>query len=428
MPTSVSFFLLLSLWLLPGFSQSQVVSDSSQYRQAKLGIWCETTRFIYIDNSADSLLTRLNCRSWDALRGSLQLNALGEKDFFEAIEKPAIYAGYTTYDAKLSKLIDEIGKKLRASRSRQARDPQLQSVDSLQRALAVIAANPAASTPAAELQEEQGPVVNEGAQSPQGQAVSQSPGEEPEEETAIAAGLPWLEVGQWVLLLLMAGLLAWLFKRNALLEQELNSRMAKRKQEIATLAVRKDKDPLPVAKASPAPPPVAAGLEEKEVLRLIRKELDRFRQQQQMKANRPAPQGNQQKPAPPKKEVVEKPEPLATPQESRNEAPVEAGIYYDKLPFKGGFHQNHLSRQPHADSIYTIQVLGERPEEAAFWVTEDQDVQKYAMQNGLSFFEEACDYSQVEESPSRVRNLEKGVLRKRGHLWQIEKKAKVSFE
>lgn len=425
MPTSVSFFLLLSLWLLPGFSQSQVVADSSQYRQAKLSIWCETTRFIYIDNNADSLLTRLNCRSWDDLRASLQQNTLGEKDFFEAIEKPAIYAGYTTYDAKLSKLIDEIGKKLRASPSRQARDPQLQSVDSLQQALAVIAANPATATPTAELQEEQGPGINEGPQSQEGHLSTEA---DVGEEAEVEASLPWLEVGQWVLLLLMAGLLAWLFKRNAALEQELNSRMAKRKQEIATLAVRKDKEPLPVANPSPAPPSAAAGLEEKEVVRLIRKELDRFRQQQQMKANRPAPQGIQQKPAPPKKEVVENAQPLASSQESRSEAPAEAGIYYDKLPFKGGFHQNHLSRQPHADSIYTIQVLGERPEEAAFWVTEDQDVQKYAMQNGLSFFEEACDYSQVEESPSRVRNLEKGVLRKRGHLWQIEKKAKVSFE
>lgn len=427
MPTSVSFFLLLSLWLLPAFSQSQVVADSSQYRQAKLGIWCETTRFIYIDNNADSLLTRLDCRSWDELRASLQQNALGEKNFFEAIEKPAIYAGYTTYDAKLSKLIDEIGIKLRASPSRQARDPQLQSVDSLQQALAVIAANPA-TKPTAELLEEQGPGISERTQNPEGQAMNRNAEADLEEEAEVEASLPWLELGQWLLLLLMAGLLAWLFKRNAALERELNTRMAKRKQEIATLAVKKDKEPLPVAKPSPALPPVAAGLEEKEVVRLIRKELDRFRQQQQMKANRTAPQGNQQKPAPIKKEVTEMAEPPASPPESRSEAPAEAGIYYDKLPFKGGFHQNHLSRQPHADSIYTIQVLGERPEEAAFWVTEDQDVQKYAMQNGLSFFEEACDYSQIEESPSRVRNLEKGVLRKRGHLWQIEKKAKVSFE
>jgi hypothetical protein len=427
MPVSACFLLFAALWLQAGFGYSQTIADSSQYRQAKLGIWCETTRFIYADNGADSLLKRLSCRNWNSLQASLQLNALGEKAFFDAIEKPAIYAGYTTYDARLAKLIDEISKKLKASPSRQARDPQLQGVDSLQRKLAAIAVNPQAFTKAVvPVQASQGMVVNEEEQSELRQQNNQNPAGVNEGALEEEASLPWLEIVQWMLLLLLAALLGWLFKRNTVLEKELNKRMAKRKQEIATLAVKKAKEPLPVAEASSAPVP--PGMGEKEVLRLIRKELDRFRQQQQMKASRPPSPTNQQKPVPTKKEVVENREPVAAPVENKTETPAEAGIFFDKLPFKGGFHQNHLSRQPHPDSIYTIQVLQERPEEAAFWVTEDHDVQKYAMQNGLSFFEEACDYSQVEESPSRVRNLEKGMLRKKGHLWQIEKKAKVSFE
>ncbi len=426
MQTKACLLLFAALCLQPCFGFSQAIADSSQYRQAKLGIWCETTRFIYIDNGADSLLQTLNCRNWDALQASMQQNELGAQSFFNAIEKPEIYAGYTTYDAKLSKLIEEISKRLKASRSRQARDPQLRGVDSLQRKLASIAINPAVFAPPPAGQVNESLAVNQEAQNETRQQVARELPGETEEALEEEAGIPLLEIVQWGLILLLTGLLGWLFKRNATLEKELNLRMARRKQEIATLAVKKDKEHLPVAEEPRAPVP--AGMQEKEVLRLIRKELDRFRQQQQMKANRPAAPANLQKPLTSKKEMAAVKEPVQVPVESKPVAPAEAGIFFDKLPFKGGFHQNHLSRQPHPDSIYTIQVLQERPEEAAFWVTEDHDVQKYAMQNGLSFFEEACDYSQVEESPSRVRNLEKGLLRKKGHLWQIEKKAKVSFE
>ena len=426
MPIKCSFLLVAAFLMLSQLANGQVVTDSSQYRQAKLGIWCETTRFIYADNGADSLLQRLDCRNWDALRASLELNALGEKPFFEAIEKPAIYAGYTSYDAKLGKLIEEIGKKLKSSPSRRASEARLQGVDSLQRKLTLLASNPAAYAPAGMPVQAANSPAYEGAQGQDRQQTIRSQPAAIEEAPAAEEGLPWLEIAQWALLALLAAALGWQFKRNASLEKELNLRMARRKQEIANLAVKKDKDPLPLSQTASAA--VATGMEEKEVLRLIRKELDRFRQQQQMKTSRLASTAKAPQSVAPKREVPERKEVLTGPEEKKEQPAAETGIYYDKLPFKGGFHQNHLSRQPHADSIYTIQVLQERPEEAAFWVTEDQDVQKYAMQNGLSFFEEACDYSQLEESPSRVRNLEKGLLRKRGHLWEIEKKAKVSFE
>ena len=278
MPIKAFFFMLLPLCFLSRPAQTQTIADSSQYRQVKLGIWCETTRFIYVDNGADSLLQRLDCRNWEALRSSLQRNALGERAFFEAVEKPAIYAGYTTYDAKLSKLIEEISKKLKSAPGRRSNEARLQGVDSLQRKLAIMAVNPQTYAPAEV--PEQRPTAYEEAQRPSGQQTNQSLAQEAEEETVAEAGMPLLEIVQWGLLLILAALLGWMFKRNAALEKELNLRMAKRKQEIATLAVKKDKDPLPVAKPAPAAP-VPAGLEEKEVLRLIRKELDRFRQQQQ---------------------------------------------------------------------------------------------------------------------------------------------------
>lgn len=426
MPTKPISLLLVALWLLPLWGHGQAIADSSQYRQAKLGIWCETTRFIYADNGADSLLRELGCRNWEAFKESLQENSLGEKAFFEAIEKPAIYAGYTSYQAKINKLIEEIGRKLKAAPGRQASEQRLQGVDSLQRSLHAIAANPQAyAATAMPVQVQQALPLNEEEQNRNEAAAAGNTVLEAEEEPVAEAGVPWLEIMQWLLLLGLAAAMVWMYKKNKALEWELNRRMAKRKQEVASLSVKKDTDPLPANDvASPA------GLPEKEVVRLIRKEIDRLKQQQQMKMKKSAAAAPpaQQEPPLPKKEKVEESESMESPLDQKKESPAEVGVYYDKLPFKGGFHQSQLSRQPHADSIYTIEVLKEKPEEAAFWVTEDHDVQKYAMQNGLSFFEEACEFGQIEESPSRVRNLEKGALRKKGHLWQIEKKAKVSFE
>lgn len=426
MPTKPLFLLLAALCLLPLWGQGQAIADSSQYRQAKLGIWCETTRFIYADNGADSLLQQLDCQSWDAFKESLQGNSLGEKTFFEAIEKPAVYAGYTSYQARLDKLIEEIGKKLKSSPTRRTSELRLQGVDSLQRSLQAIAANPQAyAATAMPVQAQQTSPAYPEEQERNEEAAAGPTGLEAEEEPAVEAAVPWLELLQWLLLFGLAAALAGMYKKNKALAKELNRRMAKRKQEITTLSIKKDSEPFP-------PKQVAGpvGVSEKEVVRLIRREIDRLKQQQQqMKAKRAAAvPAAEQEASLPKKEKLEKNESMAKPLEHKEEGLAVAGVYYDKLPFKGGFHQNHLSRQPHADSIYTIEVLQERPEEATFWVTEDHDVQKYAMQNGLSFFEEACEYGQIEESPSRVRNLEKGALRKKGHLWQIEKKAKVSFE
>lgn len=411
---------------------AQEISDSLHYRQAKLNIWCETIRFVYQDYGADSLNENLNCRSWESFHRGLEANHLQVKSFFQSIEKPAIYDGYTTYDAKLIKLTNEISRKLKSSSSRIADAARLEKVDSLQDHLLLIAATtpevsePGESISAPDTQED-------GIQNNQEAVLMSS-----EEETTLPVEeentMEWIEIAQWAFMLLLSAGLILLWVKNSKLEKELNQRMKRRKQEISAISRLK-------SNAAPPPPGLEnpAWLTKEEVQKIIVAEIEKLRQQQklarQQQAEKTKPVAKRQeqpersqrpaKQAVNSQRVHTEPVKQATPREDEKPA---AGIYYDKLPFKGGFHQSQLSTQRNPDSTYSIQVLSGRPDEAEFWVTEDQEVQKYAMQNGLSFFEEACDYKQVEENPSRVRNLEKGKLRKNGHLWQIEKKVKVSFE
>ncbi|WP_017731574.1 hypothetical protein [Nafulsella turpanensis] len=409
------FVIFLSLWAGSCFAQAPL--DSLQYRQAKLKIWCETAQFIYQDYKADSLLKGLNCLNWEQFRQSLRPNHLETYTFFEAVEKPAIYAGYTSFEAKLGKLVEEISKKLKASSSRRGNQARLQSVDQLQQKLSVIVAQPEVFS------ESIAGAADEGVTVPPGESEMQSSNVE-EAKAELEEGWGWTELLQWLLIGLSLALSGWLWGQNKQLKKELNQRMQRRKQEIGSLTRQSEAQ---LKKKVKIPEP---GLGEAEVTHLVRKEIDKIRQQQKAKQQRMVvsaskEEGSQPKPASSPVEQ-EKPRPaVENHQESRN---GPAGLYYDKLPFKGGFHHNQLSPQLQPDSIYTIQLMSDRPEEARFWVTEDHEVQKYAMQNGLSFFEEACEYGQVEENPSRVRNLEKGQLRKKGNLWQIEKKVKVSFE
>lgn len=441
MPTKYMFGLFLAGGLLISLkAPAQVVTDSLQFREAKLRIWCEAIGFVYQDYGADSLSKTLNCRSWEGLQQSITHNTLQVNSFFQAIEKPSIYQGYTTFDAKLQKLRDEIVRKLKSSPGRIADPVRLKKVDSLQESLLLAAAS-APSQENTDQQEVAVPVRQESSLNKSNTAaVSRSQQENttlPEDEENT---MNWTEIAQWTLLLLLTAGLVLLWAKYNKLESDMNQRMKRRKQEISAISRINESMVPPQGKAKPAPA-VAPALSKAEVQSLIHSEIDKLRQQQKTNrqqaearhgTKRQEPQERSQ-PQPAKQPAVEKTQPRpqavnAEQKETRETGKPEAGIFYDKLPFKGGFHQNQLSTHRHPDSIYSIQLLPEKPDEAEFWVTEDQEVQKYAMQNGLSFFEEACDYNQVEENPSRVRNLEKGKLRKNGHLWQIEKKVKVTFE
>ena len=426
--------LLPLVFLKVGETKAQGIADSLLYRQAKLEIWCETIRFIYTDNGADSLLSQLQCQDWMALENSLEPNYLQTRNFYQAIEKPTIYKGYSTYNSKLQKLVEEIGKKLKSSPGRASSPGRLQGVDSLQASLLTIANSPtsalsinpsSASGGNGEVEKKINKVRTIAARQ---EAANETKDSETDQ-------MDWTEILQWLLLVLLTAGLVLLWVQNRNLKKDLNLRMNRRKQEISAITRMKESDkPENVKPKTGSEPRVSQA----EVARIVRAEIEKVRQQtkklrqQAYEASQEAEKEKVQNysSAP----VVAQEEPNARAQQDNFVAPKEeeergnTGLFYDKLPFKGGFHQNHLSTQRHPDSIYSIQVLDEKPDEAHFWVTEDQEVQKYAMQNGLSFFEEACEYSQVEENPSRVRNLEKGRLRKNGHLWEIEKKVKVSFE
>lgn len=410
---------------------AQETSDSLQYRQAKLEIWCETIQFVYQDNGADSLRKTLNCKDWESLRQSIQPNHLQAYSFFQSIEKPSIYQGYSTYDAKLAKLVDEIGKKLKSSPSRTTNSSRLRKVDSLESALrmtALASSGSRGSNTVSAISDEQKGEANSNQLAlvlSRQENINLSEGEE--------EPMDWIEIAQWALLLLLSAGFALLWVKNNQLQKELNERMNRRKQEISAISrLKETTTPASVIQKSES-------LTKPDVQNMVKAEIEKLRQQQKAlrqeqlsKTKQVEIQRKEQEPAQPqpteKQQVSRSPEPETLQPALKEEGVADPGLYYDKLPFKGGFHQSQLSTHRHPDSIYSIQVLANKPDEAEFWVTEDHEVQKYAMQNGLSFFEEACEYKQVEENPSRVRNLEKGKLRKNGHLWQIEKKVKVNFE
>lgn len=424
MPTKLLWLLLVSgLLLCAGKANAMQSSADESFERAKLAIWCESISFIYQDNGADSLTRRLDCNNWELFRQSLQPNYLQANAFFQAIEKPEIYAGYSTSEAKLSKLVEEIGKRLKASSVRQNNSSRQQAVDSLLAELYQLAQNPALFSDGEVVQGER-PLRHENAQQAGNAAQEEAAAEDTKE-----GWFSWSELLQWLLLGIVLAAIAALWIENKKLRREVGIRMERRKQEIAGLAQRN-------VKKIQSEPQLNKGLSRSEVLQLIRSEHEKLQKQLRAAAK---PKEESQLRAENKNSVQPEPlsqtEPVIPPAAAtdklspeRNGEQASPGIYYDKLPFKGGFHHNQLSKQRHADSIYSIEVLGQKPDEAEFWVTEDADIQKYAMENGLSFFEEACEYDQVEENPSRVRNLEKGRLRKKGHLWQIEKKVKVSFE
>lgn len=421
MPSNRLFLLLvagLTLFSAKAKAQNRPVEET--YSQAKLAIWCETIFFVYQDNGADSLGQRLDCNNWEAFRQSLRPNYLQANTFYQSIEKPEIYEGYSSNEAKLTKLVEEIGRKLKTSPGRQTNPSRRQAVDSLQAELLQLAQNPVLFSGGEVTLDE--PRLANGSQQQTNNSEQDITTEE-NEEAAENGGFSWWEFLQWFFIVLLLLATAGLWNENRRLKRNISIRMARRKEEIAGLAQEN------VRKSRPEPQ-FSKGLSRSEVLQLIRSEHSKLRRQQAESTPKQTETQQEQAEHPPEPVApVSRQEDVVEAQEQeKNGEQASPGIYYDKLPFKGGFHHNQLSKQRHPDSIYSIEVLKRRPDEAEFWVTEDADIQKYAMENGLTFFEEACEYDQVEENPSRVRNLERGKLRKKGHLWQIEKKVKVSFE
>ena len=413
--TAKSLLLLIFVGCL---SQSVAVeaaqNDSLTFNQGRLRIWCETARFVYEDNGADSLLPSLNCQSLETLKNSMASTdgSLGVMRLMNTIDKPAVYKGFSTTEAKLQKLANEISSRLKQSSVRRTNPARLNRVDSLQQQLLLVARQVGAQ--AAE--------VNEGAK-PAAPVASGEPAAVP--TAAIAeteSDIPWNEVLQWLTLLLLAGLLFWRLR-------ELEQRYSRLKREFRSL--EKQVNEFMIATINPGPLSTASdGLSAKEVRNVVKEEL---------RQNRPAAP----KTTAPPTETAESPvQPVPIPATVHVPAPALAqapaathvrqesdnGLYYDKLPYRGGFHQNEMSRERQRDSLYTIRVYQDQPNEGEYWITEDSEVQRYAMQNGLSFFEEGCEFTEVDENPGRVVNEQKGRLRKEGGVWKIYQKAKVRFE
>ena len=448
--------LFAAAWLLQPLTLFALQTDSLAFDQGRLHIWCETARFVYEDNGADSLLPSINCQSLEALKNSIASTDanLGVLRLMNSVDKPAIYRGFSTNEAKLQKLTGEIARRLKQSSVRQNNPVRSSRVDSLEQQLRLVVRQSA-------LQNETGGAI---ADSPMAAATDEvvilpTPGGVADETST---GLPWNEILQWLALLILGGLLFWRLR-------DMEQRYGRLKREYRTL--EKQVNEFIINNVYPGPSPVMDEvLTEREVRNVVKEEL---RQNKPMAKNTPAgtrvPQSSSAKPQPPtaasqphstvSRQPSAAPQPPSaaplqdaadvqvTPQPVSTPAPVplpplntkdypasaegndgEAGLFFDKMPFKGGFHQNEMSRERQRDSLYTIRVLPGQPNEADYWISEDLDVQRYAMQNGFSFFEEGCEFTEVEENPARVVNEQKGRLRKEGTVWKILQKAKVRFE
>lgn len=458
--------LFAAAWLVQPLTLFALQNDSLAFDQGRLRIWCETARFVYEDNGADSLLPSIHCQSLEALKNSMASTDanLGVLRLMNSVDKPAIYKGFSTDEAKLQKLSGEIARRLKQSSVRQNNPVRSNRVDSLEQQLRLVARQTG-------LQSEAGGAI---ADSPTAAATDAS------DEVVVlpttgdvadrtSASLPWNEILQWIAILVLGGLLFWRLR-------DLEHRYSRLKREYRTL--EKQVNEFIINNVYPGPSPIMDEVvTETEVRNVVKEEL---RQNKPMAKNTPAgarapqpPTAAPQPHAPASKPASAAPQPPSTPHRTPTAAPQpptaaplqdagdvqvspqplstpapvplpplntknypataegndgEEGLYFDKMPFRGGFHQNEMSRERQRDSLYTIRVLPGQSNEAEYWISEDPDVQRYAMQNGFSFFEEGCEFTEVEENPARVVNEEKGRLRKDGTVWKILQKAKVRFE
>ena len=136
---SCKLLLLVACLASPFFLSAQ--TDSVAFDQARLRIWCETARFVYDDNNADSLLASINCQSWESLRQSVKGTdaSLGVTRLMNSVDKPAIYRGFSTNEARLQKLVGEISNRLKQSSVRRNNSARLSRVDSLEQQLKLLA-------------------------------------------------------------------------------------------------------------------------------------------------------------------------------------------------------------------------------------------------------------------------------------------------
>ncbi|SDL63945.1 hypothetical protein SAMN05421823_107127 [Catalinimonas alkaloidigena] len=362
--------------------QRAQAQDSDGRRQ----IWCETIRFIYTDNQRADLVPTVFCDDSVSFVRSIQGDSLSAFSFYQSIEKPAIYAGLSTEMAKREKLIREITGKLKARRT----GARAAKVDSLEQQLMALAQS---EPQLGEVVQQPQPVLDTPVQATQTPAAT--PTEAPDYLwwlIALSVCVVGLGVALWQLL------------------QKLNARIDRRasrdemQQRLSYLEERLKK----LESAKPPTPPSPWETVRPEVERLLDKRL----------------RGGKSAPAP--QPMPAAPPAQASPPPQREMAPVPTDqIRYVKNPNNGAFHESKFTTNRQRDSIFTIH---QRPDRTTFCVTEDPEVQRYAMEYGYSFFEEACDYTQQTPNPTRIVNLERGTLQRDGSVWKIEKKAKIAFE
>lgn len=415
---SCKLLLLVACLASPFYLLGQ--TDSVAFDQARLRIWCETARFVYDDNNADSLLASINCQSWESLQQSVKETdaSLGVTRLMNSVDKPAIYRGFSTNEARLQKLVAEISNRLKQSSVRRNNSARLGRVDSLTQQLKLLVRH--AGTPVDNQYTE--PTAATTAEESYTEELPTGP-LETQEETITTTTMPWNELLQWLALLLLGGFLVWRLT-------DLDKRYSRLKHDFRALEKQVNNFMIH-APLSGSAHLTGDTLTETEVRNVVKEEL---RQAEPTSKEEPVV-GKAAVPLSAPSVVEEHPaaeaQTQAAPKQALTTTPdFQAGssLFYDKMPFKGGFHQNEMSRERQRDSLYTIKLVPERPGEAEYWITEDVEVQRYAMQNGLSFFEEGCEFVEVEENPVRVVNEETGWLQKEGSVWKIVEKAKVRFE
>ena len=434
-------FRAVFIGLLLVLSQLNTLAQTQQdlaFEETRKRIWCETFRFIYKDNGGDSLLTTLDCTSWDAMLEHTKEHDIkyGAYRFYTSVDKPAIYQGIVVEEQKLNKLAGEIQYKLLDKRKGNKRKEA--SVDSLYKVLQRIAYMMVGSTnaevSAGKLQQTSGDGIGpDSANQPDDEVILDQQANLSETDS----GINWSEWLQWLFILLSFGGIYYLYTQNALLRKKLRG-IRNQTQEIQNFYTNSSK-PEPEVASQPT------SITEDRVKELIEEEV---RKHQPV----PASSKPENKPEPYEDENVEtkihtrdpatliNPEKIANSTESqpvsenKPKNPVQQPaankpvFLYDKMPVRGGFHQGGLSKTPQRDSVYIIQPKPDNPQEAHYWINEEPEVQKYAMQNGLSFFEEGCTVDVVLENPTRVINVKKGLLKKEAPSWQIVEKARIKFE
>jgi hypothetical protein len=448
----LTLLLTFSLAISLAYAQEE---GSAAYEQTRRRMWCETFRFIYQDNGGDSLLSTLNCNSWDAMLEHAQTYdaQFGTYRFYQAVDKPAIYEGISVEEQKLNKLAGEIQYKLMDRRKGNKRKEV--AVDSLYKvlqrtALMMVASPEGEAVETNNLAGQQEPAATDSDTGQSEVVLDQRQGLDSNN-----SAYNMNEILQWLFIALLAGLGYWLYQQFAAMRKRIHD-LRKKNEKLESLYFSPSADAPEGRSAAPAN--TTAGLTEPEVLAIIKRELEKSPPKAEAQpsakaivektftgnspkigkslakdidAKAPEPDSTpampeEKKQVPPQEKTEVNPEPAAAkPPVSPPESPAKL---YDKMPVRGGFHQGAMSKSLQRDSVFTIQPKAENQQEAYYWVTEDTEVQKYAMQNGLSFFEEGCEVEEVKENPARVVNLEKGLLRKDGPSWQIVHKAKIKFE